>query len=335
MIDGALAARARGLTAQVISGDALAAIDAAPDGPALAEALARAGVALAPGAGPDAIDRLAGDRAASDLAILARHDASGALAVVALDEDRRSLRAIVRGLAAGTPAERRLDGTLPTALLSAPVLAALAGAATLADAAALLAHRRHPLAAALDVPRPAVKRSEQAGGEGGRAALGIDPLEIELRLTRQFAERAARGPRDRAMRSYLAQLIDAENAGAAVLLASRGADLPAERAFLDAGVPGSRLDRARFLAAAAGPLDAACAVLAEALDGTPLATAVFAPEPAALEDAALTWQLRTQARLRRREPLGLAPALHAVLRRRDEARHLRRAAWRVALGGAA
>jgi hypothetical protein len=154
-------------------------------------------------------------------------------------------------------------------------------------------------------------------------------------LTRLFAARAARGPLDRAMRSYLAQLIDAENAGAALLLASRGGDLSAERAFLDAGVPGPRLDRARFLAAAAGPLDAACAVLAGALAGTPLAAAVFAPEPAALEDAALAWQLQTQARLRRSEPLGLAPALHAVLRRRDEARHLRRAAWRVALGGAA
>lgn len=336
MSDGALAARARGLTAQVIAGEALAAIDAAPDGPALAEALARADLALPGGAGADAgaaadtIDRLARDRTASDLAILARHDACGALAVIALDEDRRSLRAIVRGIAAGASAERRLAGTVPTARLPAPVLTALAGAATLADAAALLARGRHPLAAAL-AARPG---TDPKGGSAPRLA-SLDVLEIELGLARRFVEWAARGPRDRAMRSYLAQLVDAENAGAAVLLASRGGDLPAERAFLDAGVRGRRLDRARFLAAAAGPLDAACAVLAGVFAGTPLAAALFAPGPAALEDAALTWQLATQARLRRSEPLGLAPALYAVLRRRDEARHLRRAGWRIALGAAA
>jgi hypothetical protein len=51
-------------------------------------------------------------------------------------------------------------------------------------------------------------------------------------------------------------------------------------------------------------------------------------------DAAVAWQLQTQAHLRRIDPLGLAAAIHAVLLRRDEARHLRRAAWRVAMGAA-
>lgn len=312
---GPVAARARGLTTTVIAGDALAAIDAAADGPALARALACAGLALPAGtAEADAVDRAARDRTAGDLAVLARW--TGALDAIALDEDRRSLRAIVRGLAAGASAARRLAGTVPTARLPAPVLATLAAATGLADAAALLDRRRHPLAAALHAPRPPV-----------------DPLEIELALARRFAEHASvRRARDPALRAYLAQLIDAENTGAALLLASRGGDLDPARAFVPGG---RRIDRATFLAAAAGPLDAACAALAGALAGTPLASAVFAPGPAAVEDAALAWQLATQARLRRTEPLGLAPAVYLVLRRRDEARHLRRAAWRIALGGSA
>jgi hypothetical protein len=158
----------------------------------------------------------------------------------------------------------------------------------------------------------------------------IEPLEIELALARRFAELAR--SRDRALRTYLAQLIDAENTGAALALVSRGDGLDPGHAFLAGGL---RVGRDAFVAASAGPLDAACARLAAALAGTPLARAVFAPEPAALEDAALAWQLATQARLRRTDPLGLAPAVFLVLRRRDEARHLRRAAWRVVLGGAA
>ncbi|HEY0993402.1 MAG TPA: hypothetical protein VGD80_40395, partial [Kofleriaceae bacterium] len=86
--------------------------------------------------------------------------------------------------------------------------------------------------------------------------------------------------------------------------------------------------------AVAGSLDTARTRLAVALSGTPLAAALFQPTVAALEDAALVWQLQTQARLRRIEPLGLAPAIDTVLRRRDEARHVRRAAWRVAMEAA-
>ncbi|HUJ61908.1 MAG TPA: hypothetical protein VLX92_25560, partial [Kofleriaceae bacterium] len=87
-----------------------------------------------------------------------------------------------------------------------------------------------------------------------------------------------------------------------------------------------------FVAAAAAGR-AAPARLARALAGTPLAGAI-ARSRAALDDAVLAWQLQTQARLRRLEPLGLAPAIHAVLRRRDEARRLRGAGWRVAMGAA-
>jgi vacuolar-type H+-ATPase subunit C/Vma6 len=305
----------------VISGDALTAIDRARDALELAAALARAGLTLPAGIGdpgtpdtpgtPDMIDRLAGTRVASDLAILARR--TDALAVLALDEDRRSLRAIVRGLAAGVAADRRLTGAVPTETLPAPLLAALAGSTSVAELAALLARRRHPFATALASTRTP-----------------IDLLEIELAFARRFAEHPR--PRDRALRTYLAQLIDAENTTAALLLAARGGDVELDHAFVAGGL---RVDRGTFTTAAAGPLDMARQRLAAALARTPLARALFAAEPAALEDAALAWQLATQLHLRRTEPLGLAPAVYLVLRRRDEARHLRRAAWRVALGAAA
>ena len=305
----AVAARGRGLATNVASDEALAELDHVRDAAGLAAGLARAGIAVPPGATADVVERLARARVASDLAILGRW--SDALEAVMLDEDRRSLRAIVRGLAAGASVERRLAGTVPTAALPAPALAELAAATQVADVAELLVRRGHPLAPALASPRDAV-----------------DLLELELALAHRFVA-LARSP-DPALRAYLAQLIDAENTAAALILASRGHELAGERAWLAGG---ERLDHAAFVAAAAGPIDAARDLLARALAGTPLAGALFAVEPAALDDATLAWQLATQARLRRTSPLGLAPALYAVLRRRDEARRVRRAAWRLALGG--
>lgn len=306
----AVAARARGLVTSVVAGDQLAAIDRARDSDELAAALARAALQVPGAQDADAIDRFACDRIAGDLAVLVRW--TDALAPLELDEDRRTLRALVRGLAGGAPVTRRLSAAIPTARLPARELAQLAESTTIEQLAAGLARRGHPLAPAL------------AG-----ARTPVDSLELELRLAHRFAELVR--SRDRALRTYLAQLIDAENAGAALLIAVRGGGVDIARAF----VPGGRLiDRTTFAAACAGRIDAARNRLAVALAGTPLAAALFQPAPAALEEAVLAWQLETQARLRRIEPLGLAPAIYAVLRRRDEARHLRRAAWRVAMGAA-
>jgi vacuolar-type H+-ATPase subunit C/Vma6 len=340
----ALAARARGLVTTVVSGDALAAIERAHEATALAAALARAGLASPVWTGDaSAIDQVVRDRAASDFAILSRHGEAGdparsAIAGTApaaaplwpvwLDEDRRSLRAIVRGLAAGIGPERRLSGTVPTPSLPAGALAELARSTRVVELAARLARRRHPLAAALAA----------TAAPAAQPGAPIDLLAIELALAQRFAALAR--SRDRALAIHVAQVIDAENTGAALLLAARGGELAAERApgwrvdhaFLAGG---RQLDRAAFSAAAAGPIEAARDRLASALAATPLAGALFAAEPAALEDAALAWQIATQARLRRSEPLGLAPVVYLVLRRRDEARRVRRAVWRIALGAIA
>lgn len=306
----AIAARARGLATTIASPDALAAIDRARDAGELAAALARAELHIAGPVSADAIDRMASGRIARDLAVLARW--SDAIAPLELDEDRRSLRVLVRGLASGAPTTARLLAAIPTIRLPAHALAALAALPTIEQLAPALARLHHPLASAL---------------AGARSP--VDPLELELRLMRRFAELAQ--SRDPALRVYLAQLIDAENAGAALLLAARGAGIDRDRAFVPGG---SRIDRDRFVAASSDSIDVARTRLAVVLAGTPLAAALFQPAPAALDDAALAWQLQTQARLRRTDPLGLAPAIHAVLLRRAEARHLRRAAWRVAMGAA-
>lgn len=297
----AVAARARGLETTVLAPAVLGELELARDSRDFAELTGLADVA--------AVEAATRERAEHDLATLARW--SDALAPLVLDEDRRSVRALVRGLAAGAPSMQRLAATIATPALPAKTLVHLAEATTIGELVEALGD--HPFARVL---------------AGARAPL--DPLAIELALTRRFAELAR--SRDRALRTYLSQVIDAEHAGAALLLAERGRELDASGEYARGG---RLVDRDTFRAAAAGPIGVARGKLAAALAGTPLQRALFDVAPGALEDAALAWQLATQHRLRRFAPLGLAPAIHVVLRRRDEARRLRRVAWRLVLGGAA
>ena len=307
-----LVARARGLGTRLLSAELLAEIDAAVDP---APVLVRAGLP----AHPDELDEAAHDRIARDAQILARwsdelgnapprdHRTRGPLAPLWLDEDRRSLRTIVRGLAAHASVRRRLAGTIGTPNLPPPVLATLAEQTSIGGIAHVLAAHEHPYARAV-------------------AGETLDPLAIELAIARRFGELAH--SRDHAMRAYVRQAIDAENIESALLIAARG------KRVSDAFVPGGELlDRATFEAACGEGIEDCRARLAEAAATTPLAAALFEAAPGAVADATLRWQLATQAKLRRIEPLGLAAVIHVVLRRRDETRRLRHAAWRSVLGG--
>lgn len=319
-----LVARARGLATHLAAEETLADVERARDRVGLAAALGRAGLVTAASptdpATPEAIDAAARDRAAAELAILERWagDRVGALAAIVDDEDRRSLRGLVRGLVAAAPLARRLDGSVPTSRLPAATLRELAAQPTSAAFAARLERSAHPAAAALAVPL---------------AATPIDLLAVEQALAGWFATRARRGARaDRALAIHVAQVIDVENAGAARLLAARGRDLDAGISFLPGG---ERLSLAAFVAAASATSPAkTTAVLVRAFAGTPLAGALEDPAPDAVERAALGWHLASQRRQGRLEPLGLAPLLTLVLRRRVEVRRLRHVAWRVAMGGA-
>jgi len=128
MTAGPLAIRARGREAHVLAEPALAEIERAGDAASLAAALERAGLVAEPT--PEAVERSARARLTADLAILARWARArpAALAAVTLDEDRRSVRAIARGLAADVTPDRRRDGCIPTASLPEPALVALAAA---------------------------------------------------------------------------------------------------------------------------------------------------------------------------------------------------------------
>ena len=312
----ALVARARGLSARLLDEATLAEIERARDPRSLAAAFARAG--LAEDASYAAVERATRQRSAADLAILARwsDDAPDACTVLELDEDRQTLRAIVRGAAAGVPAERRRLAATTTSRLSERRLAALVEASTVTDIAEQLAAIDHPLAAAF--------------ASFGDSAT-TDVLALEIALAKTFAAAARARATDAALRLYVAQTIDCQNASSAVLLAARGGTLPAHDMFVAGG---GRLSRAAFASAAKHSLDDARAELAEDFAGTPLARALLSGGPAALDEAALDWHIATQRHLRRSEPHGLAAVIHVILCRRRETRLLRRAAWRLALGGA-
>jgi hypothetical protein len=257
------------------------------------------------GGSPTVVEDRLRDRAATELAILVRWGGP-AVAPLELDEDRHTVRAIARGVVANIGPTARIAGAIPTRSLSLRRIGALANASSFGELRRLL--HDHPLAHAFDATELFI---------------------VEHELARLYLEHARL--RDRAFVVYRAQLVDIENAQAALVLATRGGDLDREALFLAGG---ARVTLATFLLACASP-EAARETLSHAFAKTPLATALFAAGSSAIEDAALAWQIATQARLRRTDPLGLAAVLALVLRRRDEARRLRRAAWATLLGGVA
>lgn len=322
---GALVARARGRATHLASDDALAAVDRATDRGALSAALSHAGWTLAPAvdaaAAARAVDEATAARATAELAVLTRWAAAqtAALAVIVAEEDRRTLRGLVRGLVAAASPRARLRGAVATPELPAATQRALAAAESAPALSAALTRLAHPAAPMLAEPL---------------ARQPLEPFAVEQALAAWFAARARAGAAaagDRALDEHVAQAIDAENAAGALALATRGRGLDAAVAFLPGG---RRIDRATFTAAAGAPPTACAATLAAALVDTPLAAAIGAGGPDAIERATLAWQLATQTRWRRVEPLGLGPVLWLWLRLRREHAQVRLAAWRLALGGA-
>ena len=305
-----LVARARGLGARLVSEGALVEIEHCSDRGSLAIALGHAGLAEDPSV--DAIEATTRARTEQDLATLYRWARShrAPMMLLELDEDRRTLRMLVRGLSAGVGSARRRSGCVATSLLPPRQLTALSEAISIAEISDLL--EGHPL--------------HDAFADHAR----LDVLAVEAALTRTFARRARALADDIAMTTYLAQLIDGENAESALLLAARGRYLDVREMFVAGG---THLAIEQFERAATASLEEARTILAAAFAGTPLARAVVTSSPSAVEEAIITWQLATQKKLRRTEPHGLASVLYLVLRRREEVIRLRRVAWRFALGG--
>lgn len=319
-----VSARARGLAAHLLDRRALERLAAAKEIPELAFDLDRAGFAIDRCAEATAADleRAVRRVAARRFAVIARWCGPAraeALAAFFEDEDRRSLRALVRGALAGIPPAERVLALLPTPALPERALSELAAAASPREVAALLATWKSPYASAI---APETRRAHP------------DLFALDGALGKVFAARALEGARrgGREVRAFAEETIDVENALAALLIAAEPAEVDAEACFVPGG---KRLGRATFAAAAATrkPVEAA-RLLGQAFAGTPLEEAfrLAGPDLPALERAILAARIRALVRAARRDPLGAAPVLAFLLRVRAEAADIRRAIFGVALG---
>lgn len=241
-----------------------------------------------------------------------------ALRVVYEDEERRSIRALLRGAAQGAPAEQRLSGLIPTPALTETVLERLARAPDPLAVVGALEAAGHPFAADLR--------------EAGVGAT-VDLYRLELALDRGFARRAGETARHPALAAYVERLVDLGNAWALLLAEPPG---PVTAVAPDPFVEGGRrIDGAEFARIAAEPDPwERRRMLADRFTGSGLAR-VFDPADGprmSLEAAALDALVDEQARTKRRDPAGPAPVLLYALRLRRDVVELRRILWALALG---
>ena len=308
---GDCVARVRGLATHLLTPAQRRALDAADGGPALHAVLGPLlGLDPAAVADPERVEaetrRVHGER----LAVL-EHWAgprSPTLAALLEGEDRRSIRAMLRGASAGVPSASRLAGLLPTRRLPRRALERLATLDQVPAVVALLAAWQHPLAPAL---------------QPGARAEAPDLAALEQALLRAWAARARHeAGRDPHLRLLVAREVDAANV--VTVLALEPSEQPVAAWLLVDG------DRTRDLARAPCAATEWARWLAPRLAGTPLATLLSAAPGRELAFAlALEREFRDRARA---APVSSAPLVHFVLRLRADGLCIRRAAWGVALG---
>ena len=319
-----LDARARGLAHHLCSRQELERWAELPDTRALGHALQKQGRLATPlPAVPGAADIEEAQRRtiAASLATLARWGgpANPVLEAFYAEQERRSLRSLVRGAVEGAPPEARLGGLLPTPRLPVRLLAELAQARSAREVAMGLFVLRDPHAEAL------VTLTAQAR---------VDLTEVEFVLARVLAERlrdaARRG--DATLRESIRTRIDLVNAQGALDLAGAASDFAAPSLFVAGG---QALDRDTFVAAAAAASRAAAAAtLGRAFAGTPLARlfARTADDPAQLQADALVGTIVALRKRSRVDPLGSAPVQLFLARLDAQSIDVRRLAWGLALG---
>ncbi|MGE5141846.1 MAG: V-type ATPase subunit [Acidobacteriota bacterium] len=315
-------ARARGLSTHLLSASELRLLSRTAGLAALANELGRRGFPVSAEAIPTPAEvELAVRRwAAAALGTLARWAGrrTPALAVIYEDEDRKSLRAIIRGAARGAATEARLSGLIPTPALPERALEELARQASVAAIATLLQVWHNPYGLAL---APLARTAQP------------DSFAIDLVLDRTFAARAlsAARPAGAELLGFVRETVDVANATTAIVLSSAGKDLTPKEAFLPGG---DRVSIVAFeeAAAAGGPV-AAGGRLARTFAPGPLSSAFrdLAADPDALEDEVLRIRVRALALRVRLAPLGPAPALWFALRLRAQVIDLQRIAWGAAL----
>lgn len=316
-----LNARARGLGTHLLRREELDGLARLPDLAALGAALRARGYPLEEGAAHPAALELALRRvAAARLGVLARWcgPRAAVLTVLFEDEDRRSLRALLRGAVQRAPADARLAGLIPTPALPERVLGELAALPAPGAIATLLTAWGNPYGPPL---LPLASATEP------------DLFTLEVVINRTFAQRATRAARRTPLlAAYVGEVVDLENAYSALLLVSEGRDVVPKEVFLPGG---RRIAIAEFeLAASAGDPAAAGGILAAAFEDTPLAPPFtqLSHDAVDLEDAVLRARIRRLVRTSRAQPLGPAPLLTYALRVRAEAVDVQRLIWGRALG---
>ena len=319
-----LNARSRGLAAHLLTPSQLDALSRTADLQALAQDLRRLGFTIeedADQATPAALELAVRRWAADFTAVLARWAGPRAepLAVLFEEEDRRSLRAILRGAVQGVAAEQRLAGLIPTPALPERALAELARQPTPATVATLLVAWRNPYGS------PILATA---------AAAHPDLAQLERILARSFAARILRTTRRAGgvLRAFSAETIDLENVAAALVLCTETKDLLPKQAFLPGGARVTIQDFEE--AVACGEPGAAAQRLAQAFGRTRYSDVLrrHASSPTVLEEALLAARIARLRRLQRLSPLGVVPVLLSFLRLRAQVLDLQRIIWGVALG---
>lgn len=321
---GPLNARSRGLGASLLPRSVLRDAAGADSPGALAGRLSRAGYPPDRGDLPstaEGMDRAVGRVHGWRLAVLHRWagDLRERLPVVFEAEDRRSVRALLRGIREGASPERRLRGLVPTPGLPRPALERMAEARSPEGLSELLRDEGHPMADALaDAVSPTPSPT--------------DLYRAELELDRTFARRAAGAASgERKLREFAARIVDRSNAWTLLLADAAegepgpdelhlpgGEAFPQER-FTDIYRVEDREERRQLVAEELGGR-------AGELLSDPTVS------PARLADRLLDADIRRIRNRARRAPLGPWPFLHLVLRSRAEARDLRNLVWSSAMG---
>ena len=318
--------RARGLATHLLRRESLTRAAAAGSWAQAARVLVEHGYPLSDAAHLSAedLERETAGLLSRRLALLSRWlgPASDVLAVITEDDDRRNLRALLRGAAQGASPGARLQGLVPTASLPHSTLERLAHADSPAQLAELLVRAGH-----------AAGRPLREAARAEREARGGTLWRMEFALSQVFALRLTRAARrgGRAVRRLAACLLDLENACSLLLAPEWGAGVLPDDVFLPGGSIIGREEFARI--AALGNLDQVLEALAMRFTGTPLRD-LFLPglDTVHFERRAQAALLEWQYLEARRDPLGPWVLLLTLQRMRIEARDVRFLAGALRMG---
>ena len=319
-----LVARAKGLASRLVPRQTLETLATVEKLDAFVQSLSRLGSAVEPideSADVFAVERAIGRTASRHLWTLYRWQerTPGVLDVSAAHQERRSLRALLRGAAAGAPPEARVRGLLPTPLLPSRALTELARQPSPSAVVQQLFLLGHPDASRL---LPLVQTSH------------VDLLAIDKALLAAFADCARRVAvrADETLREFVLMLIDAGNAENALLVAGEPVDVDRSTLFVHGG---RWLSVDTFLAVTrAASFQQAVTMLTAAMVHSPLALSVpfAATDLADVDRAFVVTILKWLARASRLDPLSTAPLLRLLMLVEAQSRDLRSLAWGAALG---